>query len=307
MDTKRSPTGSDKSIGRSGSQPNLTSEDLLNLQTFRNKRKHFDMNEDNIQTKQLADLHTKMEDMMILLTSSIKQQKDSNEKIQSDTAVIRTEINAIRDGMRVTEQKLTELTSDQAKISSEVEILTEFAKNTTVKITSLETELQNLKVCPEGAALETPMNEILAEFSEQNIRKRNLIIYGITEPESSNPKERISLDKSRVTDVLKQVLEDRPEPKRTMRVGKYRPDNNRPIKVHLESEETVKLVLRNKSNIKDKSIKIFSDQTPFQQKHFKELKAELQRRTENGEENLKIKYIKNVPKIVVEQPKKSNT
>lgn len=83
-----------------------------------------------------------------------------------------------------------------------------------------------------------------------------------------------------------------------MRIGKYKPDVNRSIKVTFESEETTKLIFRNKNKLTDTDVKIFPDQTPYQQTYFKKLKEELNRRTANGEGNLKIKYIKGVPQII---------
>lgn len=75
----------------------------------------------------------------------------------------------------------------------------------------------------------------------------------------------------------------------------------RPLKVYFESQATAKAKLRNKNNMKRSDIKIYSDQTPHQEKEMKLLREELQKRTESGEKNLIIK-VKGTPKII-KQPK----
>lgn len=67
------------------------------------------------------------------------------------------------------------------------------------------------------------------------------------------------------------------------------------------------MILRSKDNQINPAIKVFSDQTPHQIAKFKNLKDELALRMSNGESNLKIKYIKGMPKIVETQPKNSKT
>lgn len=47
------------------------------------------------------------------------------------------------------------------------------------------------------------------------------------------------------------------------------------------------------------NIKMYADQTPTQQQFLRSPKLELEMRTRNGEKNLMIKYIKGVPKIIV--------
>ncbi|VVC95044.1 unnamed protein product [Leptidea sinapis] len=72
----------------------------------------------------------------------------------------------------------------------------------------------------------------------------------------------------------KTITPDCPSPINIFRVGKYKPDKIRHMK------------------------------TPYQQAQFQNLKEELQRRIEKGEENLRIRYIKNVPKIITIHSKK---
>lgn len=86
------------------------------------------------------------------------------------------------------------------------------------------------------------------------------------------------------------------------RVGQYKLNRNRPIKVYFISQEAARKFLRNKSIIKE-PIRIYHDQTPHQQQYIKKLVEELQQRTLHGEKNLTIKYINNTPKIIKQQTK----
>lgn len=78
----------------------------------------------------------------------------------------------------------------------------------------------------------------------------------------------------------------------------------RPMKLCFDSQETVKIILRNKTGIKENSFRIYSDQTPYQQNFMVNLKKELKERQERGETDLTIKYIKGIPKIIT-QPSKN--
>lgn len=310
MNVLRSPTGSDTNIERSDSQPNLSEMPSATVSasstiTFRNKRKHFD--EDNAQIQcQLSDLQKNMAEMMSLLTSSISAQKESANEIKNEMAKISCEIQEVKDSVRSSEQQIKDLATNQNYIQDEIQNLKNVTQNAGDKIVSLETDLEEIKLrCDKSS--KSSYDEILAELTEQNIRRKNVIVIGIPEPHSTDTKERAAIDKNKVLEALKIYSKDCPEPAKNIRVGRYKPGINRPIKVSFESEEIVKHILRSKGDTKNNEIKIFADQTPFQQNQLKQLKEELKIRIEKGEENLRIKYIKNVPKIVKNWPKKSKT
>ncbi|CAH2089374.1 unnamed protein product [Euphydryas editha] len=92
--------------------------------------------------------------------------------------------------------------------------------------------------------------------------------------------------------IIKTTYPECPDPIYVHRLGKYTIRKNRPIRVSFSSPEITKLILRNKTTQKDSQIKIYSDKTIHQQQQMKELKQELERRIQNGENNLVIKYIK---------------
>lgn len=306
MNILRSPTRSDIPIERSGSQPNLVATERtasfpdLSSIAFRAKRKH--PGEDEVKT-QLDDIQRQMADMMTLLSSSINSQAESATKITNDIATIKEQILDIKTGMGLTEKKIENIESEQKEIKTEMQTLKNSTQAVDGKIASLESDLLKLKMSSNETGV--LYNDLLAELSEQNLRKKNILMAGIQEPQSTSPKERHDFDRQVVIKNLTQILENCPEPIKLMRVGKYKQNENRPIKICFASEETVKSIMRKRNDMKLDTVKIFSDQTPYQKTQYKNLRDELNRRVANGEDNLRIKYIKGAPRIVNNTPKKS--
>lgn len=110
-------------------------------------------------------------------------------------------------------------------------------------------------------------------------------------------------DRYEVKTILSDIYPLHPEPEKIMRLGKYDGKKTRPVKVCFSTSGTAKVILKNKLNCKDKNIKIYSDQTPNQKLDMENLREELRQRKEKGENDLIIKYIKGVPKIIKPQPK----
>lgn len=308
MNIMRSPTRSDSNIGRSGSQPNLSnaSESPRDFPgsstiTFR-KRKHGDA--DEVHSK-LTDIQNQMTTMMSLLNASINAQNEVTTKISDDIAAIKDQMLDIKKSMGMTDQKISSLAIEQTEMKNEIQNLVDSVHTTDVKISSLESDVHKLQVTQIESDLRNmvPYDDVLSELNDQNNRKRNILIAGIQETKSNNVEERRHLDKAEIMKTINLISENCPEPTKIIRVGKYKSHENRAIKVCFESEDTAKYILRNKSKLKSMEIKVFADQTPYQQTRFKKLKDELTRRTEEGESNLIIKYVKDIPCIVTVPPK----
>nr|CAH7757456.1 unnamed protein product [Callosobruchus chinensis] len=148
------------------------------------------------------------------------------------------------------------------------------------------------------------MEEVIQEISERNERKRNIIILGVPEQDPVHDSAtRVAKDKTEVSNILRAVtpalagLDVKP-----IRLGKPTPGKHRLIKVTLKEDNQVIELLRAAKNLKGnpayKSISIFPDRTPMQIDNYKKLKLELDQRTANGEQNLKIRYYKGSPRIV---------
>lgn len=105
--------------------------------------------------------------------------------------------------------------------------------------------------------------------------------------------------------VITSLYENCPKPIKSIRLGKYIPTKNRPIKVCFDDTHTPRFLLRNKIKLHE-NIQIYADQTPTQKQYWQSMKEELQTRTNNGEKDLIMKYIRGVPRIVINKTNPKN-
>lgn len=295
MSVQRSPTGCGNYARLSGSQPNLAEihsiDDMPSNVTHRCKRKEPD---DNAWIRsELSDLKKQMSEMMALIQLSSSSQAENIGKLSED-------VTAIRNQMHDTGNTIKNIILEQNSMKTTMNNLQTTSDNIEKKINLLESDMNNLKSITPSATLHTKLDlgseEIVSEINERNIRAKNIIIVGIPEPDETT--DRHTHNNTEVTKIIKTIYDGCPEPLKVYRLGKFRPGHIRPIRVTFSTGETVGALLRGRGNLKSDSIKIFSDQTPMQRKHMHDLKEELQKRTDNGETNLRIKYIKGTPKIV---------
>lgn len=283
--------------GSSSSQPDLSRLGMPELESKSislRKRKA----PDSDFTFQLNEF--KKEILGILKESSITQMESLNTMSQNITSSITEKLQEIK----ITQEFLM---TENDNLKSQVASLTDTVNANKQQITSLQNQLQtltpDLQMPPiNQSALPTGYDDLILELQERTTRSKNIIIAGITERYSNNAAERREKDKLEAERIIDFIYPNCPKPIKIIRIGKYDESKTRPIKLCFDNQETAKNILRNKINLKEDSIRIYSDQTPYQQKLMLNLKTELKRRLENGETNLTIKYIKGIPKIVT-QPK----
>ena len=151
---------------------------------------------------------------------------------------------------------------------------------------------------------EDNFEEILEEINQRNIRKSNLVIFGVEEQDKElSASARIEQDKAEVTKILRVIEPDlNTQNIKPIRLGIFNNTKNRPIKISLNDEKHVNNVIRKTNILKNnrayKNISISFDRTPRQIEHYRQLKKELKEREDSGEQNLKIKYVKGIPKII---------
>lgn len=89
---------------------------------------------------------------------------------------------------------------------------------------------------------------------------------------------------------------------KAVRLGRRNDGKVRAVKVSLNSREDALKIIRNKIKLRNSkyNIIIALDQTIMQQNYYKKIKAELDERTNQGE-NLKIKYFNGVPQIITQK------
>ena len=132
---------------------------------------------------------------------------------------------------------------------------------------------------------------ILAEIEDRDRRKANLIVSGLQEMEEGSVEERKQWDLAKVQ-ALFSHLEDKEEPSagvsNTFRIGRINSSKPRLLKVVCATAEFKRsLLLKAKSlreNTEYKHVYVNPDLTPSQQAQNKQLREELRRRRNLGEE-----------------------
>lgn len=287
MSLLRSPTGSDLVTAMSGSQPNLTNERINPNITLRSKRKFVNDN-DWIKTD-MAELKKQLSDVMNVLVLSRNEQIENINKICQDMSDIKDQLTNMK-------STLDTVVTEQKNLKSRLNTVETTALCMEGKITKIEDNIAKLKI--ETADQQKTTEEIITEIHERAIRRKNIIIEGIPEVQSKFVSDRLKHDKDKCLSVLKHFISDCPNPEKLFRIGKYNPNQNRPIKLSLSTEELVKTVLTNRNKHGIDNIKIYSDQTKLQRENIKKLKDEIKRRVKEGETDLRIKYIRGAPRII---------
>lgn len=171
-------------------------------------------------------------------------------------------------------------------------------------VINLQKEIADFKNLKVNNKLEDfQFEEIIHEIQEREKRKHNLIIYGVKEEPNQNSEERLTQEHLHITDMFSAVSVDSDVTKLT-RLGAYDPSKRspRPLKITLRKEEDVHKMIKKARTIKGieryKHINISLDRTPKQIELYKKVKTELDSRKNDGEENIRIKYVKGIPQIV---------
>lgn len=289
-----SPTRKGASIG-SQSHPDLSnmqsSEDIPQI-TYR-KRK----TPDDDYLHQLSVFKDEIKEMLITFNNS---QKENMQTINQNISSINSQLAEI---------KLTteSLVLENNILKTEIAQLKSSKTTTDEKIKVMESDLKQLKsiseILPPSQTSITTHGDIVTEVQERLARDKNIIITGIPEINSTNVEERREHDRTEVMKITESFFPGEPTPKVTnlFRLGKYKADTSRPVKVCFENPQIVKVMLRKKTQ--NDNIKIYSDQTKCQKEYLNNLREELKKRTDDGETDLTIKYIKGVPKIIKETAK----
>lgn len=243
----------------------------------------------------------KMNESIIAVKSEMADLKISHEltrsSIASDVAIVSAQIQDIKSTM-------TKITSEHGQMKSQISEIETKVSNSEDKIKMLETDYNEWKLSPQSTKTnELCVNEqIIRELQDRKKRQNNIIIVGIPEQSSTITQERIHQDEADFLNITSKLSENIPNPNKVYRIGKYNAGKTRRIKVCYDKPEPVMQLLRNKEKLPD-GIKIFSDQTPAQQKYFLAIRDELTRRIESGERDLTIKYINGVPTIIKQESK----
>lgn len=214
---------------------------------------------------------------------------------QSNIEIEEVRFNAIM-------RQLSAVTSSVEKLSDLVAAQSTAISNCLSEIAALRHENVDLRTKVDD--LEMKINSldsdnIQIEILDRIRRKNNIVIMGV--PETSRGLE--NDDIQRLIDSL--VPGVSANLKTCFRIGKTpKPENTgnpRPIKVVFKSEDDSLSILKNKKKIDTnefQGISIKADLTFAQLSHLSSLREEMKKRQHQGEQNLTIKYVKNIPQII---------
>lgn len=139
--------------------------------------------------------------------------------------------------------------------------------------------------------------DIVNEFVERNIRRKNVIVFNVQESQKNSKQDRITDEKNVISSLLLPTGFTADNIK-TFRLGKFNNEKIRPIKVVFQSEDDALSVLKNKTKINNPDVRIYNDKTKMQLQYYKSLKAKLSALHDSGDTSKSIKYINGRPKIV---------
>lgn len=244
-------------------------------------------------SNEVKELRTEMTRMTTLLEKLVSSQDQTLASMRDSISEMSSEIKDIKASTSTFIREQSTIKNSIAELDSKLSTHEE-------KINILQSDFGALKApSPSSSGQFQPLSseDTIREAHERFTRGKNVIISGLVEQHSSDAGENINKDEQEVLSVISTIVTDCPKPIKILRIGKYVPEKCRRIKVCFENQETTMALLRNKSKCPPE-IKIFSDQTPLQQKFLNDLKVELARRKDEGEPDLTIKYVKGTPRIV---------
>ena len=125
------------------------------------------------------------------------------------------------------------------------------------------------------------VNEVLNDQMEKEMKKNNLIIYGLEEGKDANEEKNNENDSNQIKEVFKHVNPDITSDKivKVQRIGFKKADKTRPVKVVMKSEESKLSILKNARKLKESEnfskVGISYDKTRNQQEEYRKMKSEV--------------------------------
>ncbi|CAA9994893.1 unnamed protein product, partial [Nesidiocoris tenuis] len=141
--------------------------------------------------------------------------------------------------------------------------------------------------------------ELVSEVRDRQERSANVIFFDVEEGAASTPFQASSTDAAFLEKAFADLNLSMSESVRDFqRIGKFRSSGApRPVLVRLSSSETATQMLARNRVMNPKKYSISADKTIREREHLQELRNELKSRTDNGENDLTIRYVRGVPLI----------
>lgn len=216
-------------------------------------------------------------------------------------------INAVRQ-MPLMKTELHKIKKEIEQIKSVVDVLkpepspspsyAEVARKTeelTNQIKSLKEKLEIQESLPKQVLFEPT----ISEMQERERRSVNVLVFGVNESDLTNKEECQRHDKEKAKDIILKVKNDvQMDSVKCTRLGAPSEGKIRPLKLTFSTKEEALQIVRLKSKLNVTGVYIKYDQTPSQREYLKKIIQELEQRKQNGEENVRIKYVNGIPTII---------
>lgn len=209
--------------------------------------------------------------------------------LKAQVQELQSEIKELKEGVQASKQSY----ADVLKVRSESEALKG-------NLSELEKKVEVMNSREEPVSGEDSIEPAIEEMKERERRSANVLIFGVAESDIADREQRIQGELSVVHTLLKKVDQSvQVSELKTRRIGRFSREKVRPIQVVFPTREEALRVLRQRQKADDgKGVYLKGDLTPLQRKHLKDLVRELEERTKDGREKLKIRYINSIPRIV---------
>lgn len=127
------------------------------------------------------------------------------------------------------------------------------------------------------------------EVQQRITRMNSLVCHGIPEKSDGTIQERREWDKQKIEEILDEIDVDLSDGEilESRRIGKSRSDGTRLLKIRVLNQAKKSDILRKSRSLKNsthRNVYIHQDLTPFQQSQERNLRSELKRRRQNGED-----------------------
>lgn len=286
-------------------------------------RASLDLNEGGRQAGSGQDRATHVDDFSASpLTTSVQPESDSSHHILSTTGDF---LNSL--GTKIQDKLVNKRTIDMGDLALIILQIFNAISEQNLKLTGLIAEIQQLKssvtyeeeivqlreemeTLKKGvqdrpnstdATVKSNSNDnnacdVYSEIQDRNFRSKNVLFFNIPESNALDSKSRIDHDRRIVVNCFSEINIPCNNFK-AFRLGK--PGNNRarPVKVALSDSSLASLCLKNRGLLINSEIRIKADLTVLQRSEVKKAYEELKNRSVN-EENLCVRYINGVPKVV---------
>lgn len=143
-----------------------------------------------------------------------------------------------------------------------------------------------------------PTEEVISEACQRLYKRDYLIVSGLTEKETGTLEERRQHDLNLVVEVAQTLQCGHLQPEEVTRLGKIQPNKPRLLRFKCSLPRNRTMLLKNSKKLKQsekfKAVFLMPDLTPAQRERNQNLRRELRRRREHGED-VKIMHNKIVP------------